>query len=422
MNKSDFPLLQRNPELVYLDSAATSQKPQVVIDRVSRYYEEENANIHRGIYKLAETATAQYEEAREILATFAGTTPDRTIFTPGATHSLNYVALGLLHKLLKPGTKNTVLTSVMEHHANLIPWQQHAVRLGMHLEYVEIDGDYQLDLQEIEKKLKNGDVRVLALTHMSNVLGTITPLAGITAMVRKFSPDTVIVVDGSQYAPHYPLDLSTLDVDFYALAGHKMLGPTGIGVLYGKQEYLQLMDPPLTGGGMISKVERQKTNWAELPAKLEPGTPNIAGAIGLAEAARYLQKTGFDRIVKHEQELTEYMLAKLSDVPGLTVFGPADPSKRGGVVSFAVKGIHPHDVAQLLDEHNIAVRAGHHCNQVLMREVLKVSATTRASLYLYNTYEDVDAFDVALRKVVRTFFLIYFQLHVSITLSFDRKE
>jgi cysteine desulfurase/selenocysteine lyase len=272
-----------------------------------------------------------------------------------------------------------------------------ALRKGVKIEAINVR-DYRLDLEELELILKTGKVKVFALTHMSNVLGTINPVAEITAMVRQLSPETIVVVDGAQFAPHYPVNVKALDVDFYAIAGHKMLGPTGVGVLYGKKVLLEQMDPVFVGGGMITKVELTKSEWENIPTKFEAGTPNIAQAIGLAEAVRFINKMGFPDINKHESELIDYFLAKVEDVKGLTVLGPNENKDRGAVFSFNIEGIHAHDLAQMLDEDDIAIRAGHHCNQVLLRDVLKVPATARASFYLYNDYKDIDKLVVGLEK------------------------
>ncbi len=403
MNKEDFPILNFHNELVYLDSAATSQKPQVVIDSLTNFYTFENANVHRGLYSLSEQATAKYEEARIIVAKHFGASPEEIIFTSGTTAGLNYVSLSLIPDLIIAGEENVLLTSKMEHHASMLPIQQASVNNNIKIDYLGLDDNYQLDLEELEAKLKQGNVRALALTHMSNVLGTITPIATVVKLVRLLSPETIIIVDGAQYAPHYQLDLHKLDVDFYALSGHKMLGPTGIGVLYGKSELLRKMNPAIVGGGMINKVDYLQSSWADIPAKHEAGTPNIAGAIALAEAIRYLQKIGMHKVVAHEEELTSYLIAKLISIEGVSILGPESSQDRGGVVSFNVDKVHAHDIAQLLAERNIAVRAGHHCNQILLRDVLKTSATVRASIYLYNDYQDIDKLAATLVESIKKF-------------------
>lgn len=403
MNKEDFPILNFHNELVYLDSAATSQKPQVVIDSLTNFYTFENANVHRGLYSLSEQATAKYEEARIIVAKHFGASPEEIIFTSGTTAGLNYVSLSLITDLINAGEDNVLLTSKMEHHASMLPIQQASVKNNIKIDYLGLDDNYQLDLEELEEKLKQGNVRALALTHMSNVLGTITPIATVVKLVRLLSPETIIIVDGAQYAPHYQLDLHKLDVDFYALSGHKLLGPTGIGVLYGKSELLRKMNPAIVGGGMINKVDYLQSSWVDIPAKHEAGTPNIAGAIALAEAIRYLQKIGMHKVVAHEEELTSYLIAKLISIEGVSILGPESSQDRGGVVSFNVDKIHAHDIAQLLAERNIAVRAGHHCNQILLRDVLKTSATVRASIYLYNDYQDIDKLASALVESIKKF-------------------
>lgn len=400
MNKNDFPIFANHPELVYLDSAATSQKPQAVIDCLAHYYQYSNANIHRGIYKLAEEATTLYESSREIAALHFGVEPHEIVFTPGATAGLNFVAFGVFEKNINP--KDTMLVTEMEHHSNLLPWQQIAMRKKARIEAVNVK-EYKLDLTDLQQKLEKLQPKLLAFTHVSNSLGTVNPVGEIVKMTRELSPSTIIIVDGTQAAPHLKLDLKKLDVDFYAIAGHKMLGPTGIGILYGKKQLLESMDPMITGGGMIRKVELKSAEWAPIPEKLEAGTPNIADAIALGEAIRYLNKTGMDKIIRHEQELTAYTLAKLNDISKLKVLGPENLEDRSGVFSITIEGIHPHDIAQVLDEENIAIRAGHHCNQVLMREVLHIPATARISTYLYNDYKDIDRLEIAIDKLKHKF-------------------
>lgn len=396
MNKNDFPIFTTYPELVYLDSAATSQKPQMVIDALTDFYTKTNSNVHRGLYKLSEAATQTYEAARQTTADFVGAKAEEIIFTSGTTQGINMVALGFGPQVIK--ADEIILSTLMEHHSNILPWQLLAKNSGAKIDYVSLTPDFRLDLADLEKKLTGGKVRFFALTHMSNVLGTINPVKEIISLVRRLSPETIIAVDAAQSVPHFKVDVKDLDVDFLTFSGHKMFGPTGIGVLYGKQENLEFFEPYFRGGGMIKKVERESATWEDLPAKFEAGTPDIAGAIGLAAAIKYIQSLGWEKIISHETELLNYALEKLREVPGLSLFGPATSEGRGGVISINLENIHAHDLAQILDESNVAVRAGHHCNQLLMREVLDIPATARISLHIYNTNEDIDRLTAALKS------------------------
>lgn len=399
MNKKDFPLFDNHSDLVYLDSAATSQKPNTVIARIKDFYENTNANVHRGIYKLSESATEEYEEARSIVASFINAESDEVVFTSGTTQSINTLSYGLQEFSILNGNQDTILLTEMEHHSNIVPWQQLAKRTGAHIEYVRLTDDFRIDQKDLHKKFKQFNVKIIAITHMSNTLGTINPIKQITQFIRKNSAQTMIVVDGAQYIPHNLVDVKDLDVDFYTFSGHKMFGPTGIGVLYGKNYLLQRFEPVYTGGGMIQKVNRESSTWAEGPEKHEAGTPNIAGAIGLAEAIKYINKIGYDAIKEHEGELLEYFLEKLQQHPELMLYGSMNTKDRGTVFSLKLEDVHAHDFAQLLDEENIAVRAGHHCNQILMQDVLNVAATVRASFCLYNDKTDIDKFFSAVTKV-----------------------
>lgn len=401
MNKSDFPIFQTYPNLVYLDNAATTQKPQQVLDAISEFYTKYNANVHRGIYDLSEMATEKYETARSEVAKFIGAKPSSIIFTAGTTNSINMLTSSIHSLIDKNGKEQTILLSEMEHHSNLVPWQQLASALGYRLEYIRVTDDYLLDLEDLHQKLAQFNVVVVALTHASNTLGTINPIKQISSLIREYSPQTIFCVDGAQAAPHLKLDMQELDVDFYSFSGHKLLGPTGIGVLYGKAELLERLSPPFTGGGMIRKVERQTSSWAPAPEKFEAGTPNVSGAIALAEACRYLSNIGLDEIIKYEEELIEYTINRFEELDKVTVYGPKQ--NRTGVFSFTIEGVHPHDTAQILNEHHIAVRAGHHCNQVLMRDVLHLPATARASLYLYNDTTDIDKLIDGIKQVITTF-------------------
>ena len=371
--------------LVYLDNAATSQKPRAVIDALQTYYETYNANIHRGLHALSERATAEYEDARARVARFINAAhPHEVIFTRGTTEAINLVARGWGDESVGEGDE--ILLTEMEHHSNLVPWQMLAKRRGASLRYIPMDIEGRIDL-EAYARMFGPRTRLVAVTHMSNVLGTITPAAELIQIAHQH--DVPVLLDAAQSIPHLPVDVQALDADFVAFSGHKMLGPTGIGVLYGREALLDAMEPLFGGGSMIRVVELHQSTWTVLPYKLEGGTPNIAGAIGLGAAVDYLQTVGMPVVTAHEHELTEYALSLLSDLDGVRLFGPRDATDRGGVISFYVGDVHPHDVGTLLDADGIAVRAGHHCAQPLMRK-LGVAATARASLYLYNTAAEVD--------------------------------
>jgi len=400
--KADFPILQgqfpfpgaKTTSLTYLDNAATSQKPHCVIQRINHYYEGQNANVHRSIHYLGETATACLEESRRRVRAFIGAAQDaEIIFTHGCTEAINLVSRGWGLKHID--ASSTILLTEMEHHSNLVPWQLLAERTGCRLEFIPVTPDGLLDLAHIQWK---PSIKLVALTHMSNVLGTINDLPQIIAQAH--ANETLVLVDGAQGAAHLPVNVQTLDCDFYTFSGHKMCGPTGVGVLYGKMHLLEAMDPFLGGGNMIRKVALDRSTWNDLPSKFEAGTPNIAGIIGLGEAIDYLQGLGLDQIQAHETELTRYALDLLADIEGIHLYGPRHG--RGGIISFNLDGVHPHDVAQLSDREGVAIRAGHHCAQPLMNK-LKVPATARASFYLYNTREDIHQLHDALIKAKEFF-------------------
>ena len=397
--RRDFPILDQivNDEpLVYLDNAATTQKPTQILEAIAAYYEKDNANVHRGVHTLAERATAAYEAARERVRSFihAASTKE-VLFTRGTTTSLNWVAR-YAENVLQPGDE--VLISVMEHHSNIIPWQEACKKTGARLIYAYLK-DGMLDLADFRSKLTE-KTRFVALAHVSNVLGVVNPIKEIADLVHQ--TNALLVVDGAQSVPHMKIDVQDLDVDFFAFSGHKMLGPTGIGVLYGKEELLERMSPVEFGGEMIDFVYEQEATWKELPWKSEAGTPNIAGAIGLAAAIDYLDKIGMETVHQYEQELIAYAFPKLQAVEGLTIYGSEDLTQRSGVISFNLAGLHPHDVATALDYEGVAVRAGHHCAQPLL-SYLGVAATVRASFYLYNTKADCDKLVEALQKTKEFF-------------------
>nr|WP_238990173.1 cysteine desulfurase [Streptococcus uberis] len=380
----------------YLDNAATSQKPKQVLDRIRRYYDYDNANVHRGVHTLAERATRDYEASRQKVANFINANSSKEIvFTRGTTTSLNWVAQ-FAKQILKPGDE--VLISILEHHANLIPWQEVCRQTGASLVYAYLK-EGTLDLDDFKAKVTS-KTRFVCMAHVSNVLGCVNPIQEITAIAHGVG--AYMVVDGAQSVPHMAVDVQALNCDFLAFSGHKMLGPTGIGVLYGKEEVLKLMDPVEFGGEMIDFVYEQEASWKSLPWKLEAGTPNIAGAIGLAAAIDYLESLGMSAIQNHERELVSYILPKLQAIDGLKLYGPGNPMDQTGVLSFNLDGLHPHDVATALDYEGIAVRAGHHCAQPLLRH-LEISAAVRASFYIYNTKEDCDRLVEAILKTKEFF-------------------
>lgn len=386
--RKDFPILFQtvNDEpLVYLDNAATTQKPQAVLDALANYYQQDNANVHRGVHTLAERATLAYEGAREKVREFihAPSTAE-VLFTRGTTTGLNWVAKSYGEAFLKPGDE--IVISYMEHHSNIIPWQQVAKKTGATLKYIAITPEGFLDLADAKKQITD-KTALVSLTHVSNVLGVINPIKEITVLAHQHG--AVMVVDGAQAVPHMPVDVQSLDCDFYAFSGHKMCGPTGIGVLYGKRELLEKMEPVEFGGEMIDFVQLQDSTWKELPWKFEAGTPNIAGAIALGAAIDYLSEIGMEEIHRYEAELVAYVLPKLQEIDGLEIYGPQNPTDHTGVIAFNLAGLHSHDVATALDMEGVAVRAGHHCAQPLIK-ALAVPATARGSFYFYNTKDDAD--------------------------------
>ncbi|HEM6155920.1 TPA: cysteine desulfurase [Streptococcus suis] len=397
--RKDFSILDQvvNDEpLVYLDNAATTQKPQQVLDVLADYYQKDNANVHRGVHTLSERATARYEAARQKVADFIQAKSSKEIlFTRGTTTSLNWVAQ-FAKEILQPDQE--VIISVQEHHSNIIPWQQACQQTGAKLRYVPLK-DGELDVASLKSMLSE-KTKFVSLAHVSNVLGSVAPIGEIAELVHQVG--AYLVVDGAQSVPHMAVNVQELDVDFYAFSGHKMLGPTGIGVLYGKEELLNLMSPVEFGGEMIDFVYEQSATWKELPWKFEAGTPNIAGAIGLGAAVDYLTEIGMEAIQAHEAELVDYVFPKLQAIPGLTIYGSQDLAKRTGVIAFNLDDLHPHDVATALDYEGVAVRAGHHCAQPLLR-YLQVPATVRASFYIYNTKADCDKLVEAIIKTKEFF-------------------
>lgn len=402
--RADFPILHQEHHpgvpLIYFDNAASSQKPLKVIEGLDEYYRLYNANVHRGIHKLSEAATSAYEQSRLRIRKFINATSRREIiFTRGTTESINLVAQTWGRTNLHPG--DVVLSTVMEHHSNIVPWQILAAEKGFTIRYVPLLPDGTLDMEAFAKFLHDEPVKLVTVMHVSNVLGTVNPVE--TIIQQAHAVGAKVLVDGAQSVPHMPVDVQAMDADFFAFSGHKMVGPTGVGVLYGKRAVLEAMPPWMGGGDMISTVKLEGSTWNDLPYKFEAGTPAIAEVIGLGFAVDYLNELGMDKIHTYEQIITEYALERLAEVPGLTVYGP-EAAKKGGVAAFTFGDIHPHDVAQMLDAEGVAVRAGHHCAMPL-HDYLKVNATARASFYLYNTLSEVDSLIEALYKAKKKFAL-----------------
>ncbi len=401
--RKDFPILKRtvrdNKPLVYLDNASTTQKPNQVIDSITDYYQNHNANIHRAVYALAEEATEAYEATRDKIASFINI-QDRQeiIFVRGTTEAINLVAYSWGRSHIKEG--DIIVTTEYEHHSNIVPWQLLTQEKRAKLEYIGVDDDGELILDDLDKLLATGKVKLVTFSLMSNVLGTITDAKTIIEKCKAAGVPTLI--DGAQAVPHMKVDLEKLGCDFFAFSGHKMLGPTGIGVLWVRKSILETMNPFHGGGDMIREVHKYETTWNDLPYKFEAGTPNIADVVGFGAAIDYLTKIGMDNVREHEIELTTYAIEKLSNIKGLHIYGTKDISKRGGVISFNFADVHPHDVAQIVDGEGIAIRSGHHCAQVLM-ERLNVAATSRASFYIYNTKAEIDVLVNSLNIVAKVF-------------------
>jgi cysteine desulfurase / selenocysteine lyase len=401
--REDFPILRRivngNNRLVYLDNAATTQKPMAVINAITDYYMNYNSNIHRAVHQLAEEATLAYESTREKIAKFINARfIEEIIFTRNATEAINLISY--TWGSLNINQDDIVVITEFEHHSNIVPWQILTHRKGAHLKYIGVDDDGYLRLKDYQKYLESGRVKLVSISEMSNVLGTIVQLKEIIKIAHE--KGIPVLVDGAQSVPHMPVDVQSTDCDFMAFSAHKMLGPTGVGILYVKKEILEKMPPFIGGGDMIKEVHKQKTMYNDIPYKFEAGTPNIADVIGFASAIDYLKVIGMDNVRQHELEITQYALNALRGVEGLTIYGPLDPHHRGGVLSFNVGDIHPHDLATIMNEHGVAIRSGHHCAQVLM-ERLDVSATSRASFYIYNTKEEVDILINVLHHARRIF-------------------
>ena len=397
--RKDFPLLSstsNGQKIIYLDNSATSQKPAVVLGAMLDFYQHDNANVHRGIYRLSERATAAYEQARDITANFIGASSSEIIFTKGTTESLNLLAYSLT-KNLQPGDE--IVLSVMEHHSNLVPWLQRAKEKKLNIKYLPLTTEYQLDLVQAQE-LISVKTKIVSVTHMSNVLGTINDVQTLASLAHAVG--AVMIVDAAQSVPHFPVNVKKLDCDFLAFSGHKMMGPTGIGVLYGKKHFLEALEPFQFGGGMIREVTFENATWTDSPWKFEAGTPPIVEAIGLAAAIQYLQLVGMENIAVHEKYLTAYALEKLATVPRLELIGPSQLDQRGGVISFILPGIHSHDISEILDREGICVRGGHHCAMPLMNQ-LGLAGVTRVSFALYNSTRDIDAVVAAIHNVQEIF-------------------
>jgi cysteine desulfurase / selenocysteine lyase len=399
--RNDFPIFKKKingKELVYLDNASTTQKPYSVINSITDFYTNYNSNIHRAVYQLAEEATELYEQSRKKIANFINVRPEEIVFTRNTTESINLIAHSWARSNLKKD--DGIALTEMEHHSNIVPWQILCQEIGTRLEYVGIDENGFLDLEHMIELISSKKVKLVSLSHMSNVLGTIVPIERIIKIAHEHG--IPVIVDGAQSVPHMPVNVKNMDCDFLVFSAHKMLGPTGVGVLYAKKEFLDNMRPFMGGGDMIKEVFKFHTNYNDVPYKFEAGTPNIADVVGFGAAIDYLEKIGMENIRRHEVSLTEYALESILSLKYVTVYGPRDPKYRGGVISFNIADIHPHDLATIMNDYGIAIRSGHHCAQVLMQR-LDVPATSRASFYIYNTKEEIDKFVNAIKEAGRIF-------------------
>lgn len=395
--KKDFPIFTNNPDLVYLDSASSSQTPKQVIDSITKYYTDFRANIHRGIYDLSQKSTVEYEKARKEIADFIGANLKEIIFTSGATSSSNMLAY-MLEQSANLDENDEILISILEHHSSLIPLQELAKRKKLKVKFIPITKDYEIDYEEL-KNLITEKTKIVSVALVSNVLGTINDIKKIRDMIGK---EILLITDATEAVGHIPVNVSALDCDFMFFSGHKMCGPTGIGILYGKKDLLDKFNPSFFGGGMVLDTNEQNSSWKQTPEKFESGTPNIAGAIGLGESTKYLKEIGVENIQKHTQELTKYALEKLGEIKNLKIIAQKNITKNAGVISFTIKRIHSHDIAQILSDNNIAIRAGHHCTMPLIKS-LDLAGTARVSFYLYNTKKDVNMLIEALQKTISLF-------------------
>jgi cysteine desulfurase / selenocysteine lyase len=399
--KKDFPILNEKingNDLTYLDNSATTQKPITVIEAILNYYSTSNSNTHRSVHELASRATIQYENARHIIANFISAKTEEIIFTSGTTDALNKISRSLKWQL-KAGDE--IVLTEMEHHSNIVPWQQVAKETGAIIKWVPITNNFRLDLVSL-KNIISKKTKILSLTHVSNVLGTINPVKEIIQIAKEINSKIITIVDAAQSIPHTPVDVKSLDCDFLAFSGHKMLAPMGVGVLFGRREILNNVSPNQFGGGMIETVTKKESTWQQIPYKFEAGTPNVAGAVGLASAINYLQKISFEIIEKRMHQLTSYGLEQLSTIPNLKIIGPKDAENRAPVFSFTIKGIHPHDVSEILNSKGIAIRGGHHCAKPLMKKI-GINGTSRASAYIYNSIEDLDKLISGIKEAQKIF-------------------
>lgn len=394
--KNDFPIFQKNKNLVYLDSAATSQKPKIVLDAMQDYYENYNSNVHRALYPIAEKATKRVEQVRGQIARFLhAKDTSEIVFVRNATEAINLVSYSMSHNI---SSKDIVMATVIEHHSNFVPWQVLAQRTGAKFEVIDFDDNFDLGFKIYDLR----KVKVLAITHVSNVLGVVNPIREIIKKVKKENPNILVLVDAAQSVPHIKIDVQDLDCDFLVFSGHKIFASTGIGVLYGKKKLLEKMEPFLFGGEMIREVARQKTTFAQIPYKFEAGTPDIAGIISLGAAIEYIKNTGIENIQKYENELIAYGLWQMEKIKGLEIIGPKNPKDRSSLISFTIEGIHPHDMAQILGDTNICIRSGHHCAMPLHKR-LGISASARISISVYNNENDIDQFINGLKKIKKLF-------------------
>ena len=393
--KKDFPIFKNNKDLIFLDNASTTQKPKQVINAIKEFYKNSNANIHRGVYKLSQKATEKYENSKKTVAKFINSSPEEIIFTKSTTEGINSLAYTL--PSIFPNGKNEIVLTEMEHHSNLIPWQQLAKRKKMKLKFIKVKNDFTLDMKDAKSKVTN-KTAILSVVHVSNSLGTINPIKELIKIAKK--KNTLTIIDAAQSVPHMKVDVKNLDCDFLVFSGHKMLGPLGIGVLYGKKHLLEKLQPFNFGGGMIKKVSLENAEWNSIPEKFEAGTQNIAGAVGLTEAIKYIKKIGIKNIEKREKELMKYSLKKLKKIKGIKIYN--SEKNTSGILSFNLKNIHPHDIASLLDDYEIAIRAGHHCAMPLMKK-LGIFGTVRIGFYFYNTKEDINKLIKSLNKINKKF-------------------
>lgn len=401
MFKIDFPIYKNNPNLVYLDSGATAQKPQAVIDAMNEYMVKFNSNVHRGIYKISEKATEEYERSRIIIQKFINAkNANEVIFTYSTTDSANLVAYSYLIDNLNEG--DVVITTEMEHHSNFIPWQQISKTKKAKFEILKVNENFEIDMDYLEEKVNQLKPKFFAITHVSNVLGTINDIDSMVRIIRGVSPETKIFIDAAQSVSRIKIDVQKLDIDFLAFSGHKLYGPNGIGVLWAREEILNSMKPFRYGGGMIQEVKEEDSTWAEIPSKFEGGTPNVPGAIGLGKAIEFVGSVGLEKIYAHDQELRNHFLMKIKDIEQLRLYHP-EGLNGAGIFSFSLGNVHPHDIAQILDEANICVRAGHHCTQVLHTNIIENESTTRVSFGMYNELEDIDKFIDGMQRVLEIF-------------------